>query len=79
MITRDSAVMPKDARLPGNGRGAPGRTTRLTAQAMRETSGIAATEASSATKKTIITSLKRQGKRFVQCLVLSKIDISVIQ
>jgi hypothetical protein len=39
--------------------------------------GTAAMEATMTTEHTISTSLKRHGKRFVQCFVFSKIDISV--
>jgi hypothetical protein len=39
--------------------------------------GTAAIEATIITEHTIITSLYRHGKRFVQCFVFSKIDISV--
>jgi hypothetical protein len=39
--------------------------------------GTAAMEATMTTEHTISTSLNRHGKRFVQCFVFSKIDISV--
>ena len=39
--------------------------------------GTAAIEVTIATENTISASLKRQGKRFVQCFVFSKIDITV--
>jgi hypothetical protein len=39
--------------------------------------GTAAMDATITTEHTISTSLNRHGKRFVQCFVFSKIDISV--
>ncbi len=58
-------------------RGNPAEQLPTKSYAISEMNGTAAIEATIATEHTISASLNRHGKRLVQCLVFSKIDILI--